>query len=197
MMGYGILKVSFLNFIAPNSFLDNFCIQIIFMCEVGKCPEHSGSESLPLLRHFRDPMESQSSPRNVKNFTKKSETVTLSQQVNLTRSSNAPPPPPLHTRIFQKLGLRFLRKNLAHLCQYFALLQCITFPTDRKQTKCNSIVFITFQHHIYRRNFDNSRILKKNLRGNDFFPIQILICLRYKHYMTGQTVITMDIEILL
>ena len=45
----------------------------------------------------------------------------------------------------------------------------------------NSIVFITFQHHIYRRNFDNSRILKKNLTWQWFFPIQIFICLRYKH----------------
>ena len=34
-----------------------FFIQLIFMYEVGKCPNHM-SETLPLLRHCRDPMES-------------------------------------------------------------------------------------------------------------------------------------------
>ena len=46
--------------IVPNSF-ENFgllFIQVIFMNEVGKCPKHSVSESLLLLRHCRDPMES-------------------------------------------------------------------------------------------------------------------------------------------
>ena len=37
------------------------------MYEVGKCPKHSWSKSLLLLRHCRDPMESYPSPRiNVK-----------------------------------------------------------------------------------------------------------------------------------
>ena len=35
-----------------------FFIQLILPYEIGKCPKHSGSESLPLLRHCRDPMES-------------------------------------------------------------------------------------------------------------------------------------------
>ena len=34
-----------------------FFIQLIFMYEVWKCPKHRGSESFPLLRHCRDPME--------------------------------------------------------------------------------------------------------------------------------------------
>ena len=64
----------------------------------------------------------------------------------------------------------------------FCIIVVHHVPHWSKANKNNSIVFITFQHHIYRRNFDNSRTLnKKNLRGNDFFPIQILICLRYKH----------------
>ena len=68
MMNYSIHKGSFPNFIAPNSFLKfrQFFIQLFFMQEVGKYPKHSGSESLPLLRHCRDPMESQPSPRNIK-----------------------------------------------------------------------------------------------------------------------------------
>ena len=41
-----------------------FFIQLIFMYEVEKCPKHSGSESLPLLHHCRDPMESW--PSNLK-----------------------------------------------------------------------------------------------------------------------------------
>ena len=45
----------------------------------------------------------------------------------------------------------------------------------------NSIVFITFQHH-YRRNFDNSRKEKKTYVALIFFPMQIVICLRYKHF---------------
>ena len=36
------------------------------MCDVGNCPKHSGSESLPLLRHCRDPMDWLLSPRNIK-----------------------------------------------------------------------------------------------------------------------------------
>ena len=69
-----------LKLIAPNSFWKNskFIKQIIFMCKVGKCVKHSRSESLPLLRHCRDPMESETSPRNVK-ILKKSETTLLSQ----------------------------------------------------------------------------------------------------------------------
>lgn len=35
-----------------------------------ECPRHSGLESLPLLRHCRDPMQSQQSPRNIKIFKK-------------------------------------------------------------------------------------------------------------------------------
>ena len=46
MIDYSIYKGSFLNFIAPNSFLIYFrvfFIQFRFMYEVGKCPKHSGS----------------------------------------------------------------------------------------------------------------------------------------------------------
>ena len=59
MIDYSIHKGNFLNFIAPNIFfkLRLFFIQLFFIYEVGKCPKHSGSESLPLLRHCRDPME--------------------------------------------------------------------------------------------------------------------------------------------
>ena len=71
MMDYTIHKVSFLNFIAPNSFGKFQTIlhtQLIFMYEVGKCPKHSGTDPLPLLRQCRDPMESLPSPRNIKIF---------------------------------------------------------------------------------------------------------------------------------
>ena len=71
MMDYSKHKVRFHNFIAPNRFLKIFrlfFIQLIFMYEVGKCPKHSRSESLPILRHCRDPFESWPSPRNIKIF---------------------------------------------------------------------------------------------------------------------------------
>ena len=72
-MDYSKHKVSFHNFIAPNRFLKIFrlfFIQLIFMYEVGKCPKHSRSESLPMLRHCRDPFESWPSPRNINIFKK-------------------------------------------------------------------------------------------------------------------------------
>ena len=55
-----------------------FFIQLILTYEVGKCQKQSRCNSLPLLRHCKDPMESLSSPRNIKNF-QKSEKATLSQ----------------------------------------------------------------------------------------------------------------------
>ena len=63
------IKFVFLN-VLHQTVLENFrlfFIQLIliFMYEIGKCPKHRGSESLPLLRHCRDPMESYLSPRNI------------------------------------------------------------------------------------------------------------------------------------
>ena len=50
MMDESIHIISFLNFIATNRI---FFIHLIFMYEFGKSPNHSGSESLPMLRHCR------------------------------------------------------------------------------------------------------------------------------------------------
>ena len=61
MLGYYIHKDSFLNFFCTLQFLiffRLFLIHLIFMYVVGKYRKHSGSESLPLLRHCRDPIES-------------------------------------------------------------------------------------------------------------------------------------------
>ena len=69
MLGYYIHKDSFLNFFCTLQFLNFFrlfFIQLIFMYVVGKYRKHSGSESLPLLRHCRDPIESKPSSRNIK-----------------------------------------------------------------------------------------------------------------------------------
>ena len=81
LIDYSINTVCLLNFTAPISFwwfCRIFFIQITFMYEVGKCPKQRGSESLPLLRHCRDPFESKPSPTNIKFFKKNSETATLS-----------------------------------------------------------------------------------------------------------------------
>ena len=60
MMDYSVNKDGFLNVIVQSLFQNFrlFFIQLIFMYGVGKCPKHSGSDSLPLLRPCRDPMES-------------------------------------------------------------------------------------------------------------------------------------------
>ena len=57
---FSIHKGSFPNFIAQKfkKKIRLFFIQLFFIYEVGKFPKHSGSESLPRLRHCRDPMES-------------------------------------------------------------------------------------------------------------------------------------------
>ena len=67
MMDFSIHNGSFKILLHQTFFkkLRLFFIQLFFIYEVGKCPKYSGSESLPLLRHCRDP-ESQSSPRNTK-----------------------------------------------------------------------------------------------------------------------------------
>ena len=79
MMDYSVHKVSFLNLLHQKVF-ENFrlfFIQLIFMYEVWKCPKHRGSESFPLLRHCRDPMEFSRLPEISKFL--KSEMATLSQ----------------------------------------------------------------------------------------------------------------------
>ena len=50
----------------------------MYMYEVVKCPNHGGSESLRMLRHYREPM-SEPSPRNINYYKKKSERTALSQ----------------------------------------------------------------------------------------------------------------------
>ena len=69
MTDCSIHKVSFLNFnFIASTVFENFRLffkQLIFTHEIGKCPKHSGSESLPLLRNCRDPMESEPSPWNI------------------------------------------------------------------------------------------------------------------------------------
>lgn len=41
----------------------------MYMYEVVKCPNHGGSESLRMLRHYREPM-SEPSPRNINYYNK-------------------------------------------------------------------------------------------------------------------------------
>ena len=57
---YNLNKDGFLNVIVQSLFqkFRLFFIKLIFMYGVGKCPKHTGSDSLPLLHPCRDPMES-------------------------------------------------------------------------------------------------------------------------------------------
>ena len=79
--GWYIHEISFLYYIAPNIFFLFLSIpmQLIFVKEVGKCPKHSGGESLSLLSNCREPMAS----RHIKITKNYSETCSCYRSVEI------------------------------------------------------------------------------------------------------------------
>ena len=59
-----------------------YFMQLFFMNEARKCPNHTESEYIQLLRHCRDSMESWPSPRHIQ-IIKKMDTATSSQLSDL------------------------------------------------------------------------------------------------------------------